>query len=85
MEVQLDIYIEPNCATCDTANKIARSVKQKMPAVQVSVIDLTRSDADPPLSVFAVPTYVINGQTVSLGNPRENELLSHLDLALQGI
>lgn len=82
MSVNLDIYIDPRCPGCDTAIKNARTVEERMPQINVSLIDLTRSESPRPNSVFAVPTYLLNGETLSLGNPDESFLLSQLQTAL---
>ncbi len=79
MQLKLDIYVEPECSICDRAYSIARMVESTLPAIEVSLIDLTKPDAVAPPSVFAVPTYVLNGQTISLGNPDERELLARLE------
>ena len=44
----------------------------------VRVIDLDRAGAPPPEGVVAVPTYVLDGQVVSLGNPYPEELFARL-------
>ncbi|NIS80870.1 MAG: hypothetical protein GTO14_11820 [Anaerolineales bacterium] len=82
MSVKLDIYIDPACPGCDTAINIARTVKEHMPQISVNLIDLTRSESHRPDAVFAVPTYLLNGKTMSLGNPDEAMLLSRLREAL---
>lgn len=78
MQVQLDIYIEPNCDNCERAVMIAELVRDQLPQVDVSLIDLSSPAANPPDSVFAVPTYLLNGETCSLGNPDEARLLRQL-------
>lgn len=78
MTVQLKIFIEPNCTNCDQAVQLAALVRQQLPQVEVDLIDISRPDAHPPDSVFAVPTFLINGKTLSLGNPDEQRLLGAL-------
>lgn len=78
MQVKLDIYIEPGCANCDQAYEIAERVRQHLPKVDVSLIDISQPGADPPDSVFAVPTYLLNGETWSLGNPDKGKLMDRL-------
>ncbi len=50
-----------------------------MPEVDVAVIDISQAHASPPPSVFAVPTYLLNGETCSLGNPDVTNLLARLE------
>lgn len=79
MSVQLDIYIEPDCINCDSAFRVARIVRDRLPGVEVSVIDISQPGTRAPDNVFAVPTYLLNGETWSLGTPDESKLLEHLE------
>ncbi len=71
--VQLDVYVEAGCPSCKRAVKIAREADEAYPDMAVMIIDVAESDA-PPADVFAVPTFVLNGEVVSLGNPRRADL-----------
>lgn len=77
--MRLDIYIDDCCETCDQARKIADQVRERMPQVEVNLIEL---NGETPDSVFAVPTYLLDGVTLFLGNPSEAELFERL--ATQG-
>jgi predicted LPLAT superfamily acyltransferase len=77
--MRLDIYIDDYCETCDHARKIAEQVRERMPQVEVNLIELT---GDKPESVFAVPTYLLDGATLFLGNPSEAELFERLETRL---
>ena len=74
--MRLDIYIDDCCETCDHARQIAEEVRERMPQVEVNLIELT---GDKPASVFAVPTYLLDGATLFLGNPSEAELFERLE------
>ncbi len=74
--MRLDIYIDDCCETCDHARQIAEQVRERMPQVEVNLIELT---GDKPDSVFAVPTYLLDGATLFLGNPGEVELFERLE------
>ncbi len=74
--MRLDIYIDDCCETCDHARQIAEQVRERMPQVEVNLIELT---GDKPTSVFAVPTYLLDGATLFLGNPSEAELFERLE------
>lgn len=82
MKIELDIYIDATCPGCDIAIRNARKVEEHMPQVNVNLINLTKSESPRPDSVFAVPTYLLNGKTLSLGNPDETVLLSQLQAVL---
>lgn len=77
--MRLDIYIDDYCETCDHARKIAEQVRERMPQVEVNLIELT---GDKPDSVFAVPTYLLDGATLFLGNPSEADLFDRLETKL---
>lgn len=74
--MRLDIYIDDCCETCDHARQIAEQVRERMLQVEVNLIELT---GDKPTSVFAVPTYLLDGATLFLGNPSEAELFERLE------
>ena len=73
--MRLDIYIEDCCETCDHARKMADQVRERMPQVEVNLIEL---GGETPDSVIAVPTYLLDGATLFLGNPSEAELFERL-------
>lgn len=73
----LDIYVMPACFGYDRARQLANEVQMcGFPGVEVSLIDLSDPATVRPKSVFAVPTYLLNGHVLSLGNP-ELDWLCH--------
>ena len=80
--MQLDIYIDDNCETCEEARRLAEQVRRRYPEIQVSVLDLTEPHVQKPIEVFAVPTYLLDGDTLFLGNPAEAEILETLAATL---
>ena len=79
MEPRLDIYIDQACPGCARALELAAQVRETLPRVEVRIFDLARSSIKKPPSVFAVPTYLLDGKTVSLGNPNLQELVSKIE------
>ncbi len=78
----LDIYVGPNCFGCDTAHTIAKEMQSiELPGVRIRVIDLGNPANVRPASVFAVPTYLLNGRVLSLGNPEVDWLRDQLTSA----
>jgi hypothetical protein len=73
----LEIFVMPHCPGCETARRLAERVRA-FPHVDVRLIDLSAPDTVRPRAVFAVPTYLLNGRVLSLGNPEEAWLLSRL-------
>ena len=78
MRPRLDIYYDLGCPTCDYTLRIAQIVRKKMPNIIVTLIDLSESNSQRPNFIFAVPTYVLNDKTYSLGNPDEAALMDRL-------
>lgn len=76
--MQLDIYIDDGCLNCEQARRIAERVQKQMPHIEVNLIEITGERPD---NVFAVPTYLLDGSTLYLGNPSEQELFEKLEAA----
>ncbi|MCA1674240.1 MAG: thioredoxin family protein [Actinobacteria bacterium] len=78
----LRIYVAPGCVGCRTALNLAEAVRQDRPDHPVEVIDLADQPGDPlPPGVIGTPTYLLDDEVISLGNPDLAELLSRLDTA----
>ena len=77
MNPVLDIYVDHDCTNCDTARLLAHEVRQRMPHVVVHLRELRPGEAVPD-EVFAVPTYILNGKRISLGNPSLSDLIRRL-------
>ena len=79
----LEIFVLPGCTGCLAASLIAARVRERaLPCVEVRLVDLSEPGAARPAAVFAVPTYLLNGRMLSLGNP-ELEWL-HAQLSAPG-
>ena len=74
--MRLDIYIDDGCDNCMEARHIAEYVQDRLPQVDVNLIEIS---GDRPDNVFAVPTYLLDGATLYLGNPAETEIIEHLE------
>ena len=80
--MHLDIYITTVCTTCGEALLIAERA-QSIAGVHVSVVNLDQPGQNIPSHVVAVPTYVLDGNVVSLGNPERETFLAMLRTELQ--
>lgn len=80
--VHLDVYIAAHCWQCPAARALAKAIARQFPALDVRIIDLDQPNAQRPASVFAVPTFVLNGKTIYLGNPYYEELAQKVTRAL---
>lgn len=75
----LRIYIAPGCASCQTALRLADTVRRRRPEQPVEVIDLAEHDGPVPEGLVGTPTYRLGDTTIALGNPSLQELLDRLD------
>jgi alkyl hydroperoxide reductase subunit AhpF len=75
----LDIYVDQACPGCAKALELAAQVREAIPIVEVRILDLAHPNIRKPPSVFAVPTYLLDGKTVSLGNPDLQELVAKIE------
>jgi hypothetical protein len=75
--LRLEIYVGQHCWNCEEALQIAELARH-IPGIDVQVIDLDQPDIAPPPRIFAVPTYVVGGKVVSLGNPAREAFLDAL-------
>ena len=73
----LEIVVAPHCFGCDEARSIAVDLRERLPWLDVQVVELDGSRPVPP-RVFATPTYLLDGEVVSLGNPRVEALIHDL-------
>ncbi len=78
----LEVFVSADCAASAVARRIAADVARAAPALAVRVVDVDDAPASVPASVVAVPTYVLDGRLVHLGNPSpawRREFLSRLE------
>lgn len=76
----LEIYVGPACLASETARGLAAAVRAlARPGLDVRVVDLGEPGAVRPPAIFAVPTYLLDGRVISLGNPEEAWLLERLE------
>lgn len=77
---RLEIYVASTCIASATARGLAGIVAGwEIPDLEVRVVDLDEPGAVRPRSVFAVPTYLLDGALLSLGNPSVDEIRAQLD------
>jgi hypothetical protein len=75
----LQVFVQAGCEPCAHARVLAERAADAFPGVAVDVIDIDEDDVDPPHEVFAVPSFLIDGQMFSLGNPSWEQLAGALD------
>ncbi len=79
--VKLQVYIADDCWSCQETRRIVADVTPKFPGMLVEFLDMRASER--PDSVFAVPTYLLNGRVISLGNPTRQELSQQINNELE--
>ncbi len=80
--MHLEIYVTQHCLNCAEALVLAELVRN-IDGVEVAVIDLEQPGQSVPSRVIAVPTYILDGNVISLGNPEREAFLAHLHQSCQ--
>ncbi len=75
-QARLEVYVSEGCWVCQESFRLVAEITPQFPGIDIALIDL--SDQRLPDHVFAVPTYVLNGRTIYLGNPTQEELIRKL-------
>jgi len=71
--VKLQVFVKTDCDVCSRARKLAKHADEQFPNLEVDIVDMNETQPDRD-DVFAVPTFVLEGRVLSLGNPQESEL-----------
>jgi thiol-disulfide isomerase/thioredoxin len=82
---RLVVVVGGRCPPCREAADIAHQAAIEFPALAVEIINLDEGDAVKPEVVFAVPTFLLNGRIVSLGNPSIDDLRRRIGTILANI
>ena len=76
--VEVVIYVSDHCMVCDYADEVAATIRRDFPQVAVRLVDLSTATEPIPESIFATPTYFLNGRLWSLGNPSPEQVAREL-------
>lgn len=80
--VELQVFVESGCQQCERALELAREIDGAFTGLAVRIVEI--SEAGPQRDdVFAVPTFVLDGQVLSLGNPQRAELRQEVQSLLR--
>ncbi|MFN8523886.1 MAG: hypothetical protein U0821_12375 [Chloroflexota bacterium] len=74
----LCVYVIRDCFGSLEARRLAGAVARQFPRLDVQVIDIHEQPEQRPEGLVAVPTYVLDGRQVALGNPYRRELFARL-------
>ena len=78
---QLQIYVSAHCFGREEAERIAASIATRYGQWSVQVVDLDAVPDARPDCVVAVPAYLLDGEIIAFGNPREQELIVEIEEA----
>lgn len=83
--MKLQVYVSQHCAWCSRSVALAEAVASHFNDVTVEVVDLDDPSASKPDQLFAVPTFLLDGQLLCLGNQEEEWLIRRLQQVKQGM
>lgn len=71
--VKLQVFVKTDCDICRRARQLAQQADDQFPNLVVDIVEMNETELERD-DVFAVPTFVLEGRVLSLGNPQESEL-----------
>lgn len=77
--IQVDIFVARHCFICEFAYEIVELIERNFSQVDLRVIDIADPEETIPDSVFATPTYLLNGRVWCLGNPSPTQVVQKLN------
>ncbi|MFQ5879745.1 MAG: hypothetical protein ACE5IZ_06200 [Dehalococcoidia bacterium] len=81
---KLKVFVEDGCGLCAESVRLVEVCRQMYPRLTVEIVDVARDGSAKPEEVFAVPTFMLDGRVLSLGNPNPATLTSAISEALAG-
>jgi ABC-type amino acid transport substrate-binding protein len=80
---RLEVYVAAHCLSCVEARRLAAAAARRFPSLDVRTIDVeaaTPAGTPTPLPerVVAVPTYLLDGAVIALGNPDPEQLFARI-------
>ena len=70
----LEIYVQDGCFGCQRSFELEERARGAFPEMQVEIVDICSTDGVYRNKVAATPTYILDGEIISLGNPSPAEL-----------
>lgn len=84
--IRLEVYVDDDCLNCSRSAALAAEVQAAFPGIEVAVLEPPHERGTYRHLVAAVPTYILNGTIVSLGNPtfaRLSEVIEELAVGVR--
>ena len=79
---RLSLYVTSDCFSCKESISIISNIAMRFPELTTEVVYLDEPGAVKPDEVFAVPTYLMDGNILFMGNPYLETLISSIQGAL---
>ena len=80
---RLTVWVSRHCPSCPEALVIANRLRHRYPSIEVKTLDVEEQPPDD--EVFAVPTYILDGRVVFLGNPTDEQVDNLLSASADAI
>lgn len=77
--MKLQIYVSRHCATCGRSVALGKALASRYFGMDVEVVDLDDPMSIRPQDIFAVPTFLLDGRLLCLGNQDEDWLRRRVD------
>lgn len=79
---RLQVYIHSDCFSCQETLLLVAEIRRRFPQLLTEVISLDDPATETPDEVFAVPTWLLDGQVIFLGNPWREQMYEKLSASL---
>jgi hypothetical protein len=76
--MRLDVYVASHCLTCSATWELVERTRQRFPRLTITVHDIEQDPAVCHPEIIAVPTYMLDGRVLCIGNPEEGVLWAAL-------
>lgn len=76
----LTIYVKDNSFQCGKAIDLASKVKQRLPQIELEVVNIDRSCDEDSIIVSEEPVFVLDNEVLHIGNPDEDALVEALSM-----
>ena len=81
--MNLTLYADVGCVTCQRSRVLLDDIAVVYPDLDIHVVEVDETEPLPD-EVIAVPTFVLQDQVISMGNPTLEELIAVVEEAVLG-
>jgi hypothetical protein len=80
----LEVYVQDGCFGCRNSVELAEWARDEFPALRVELLEFAEGEGTYRTLVTATPTFILDGEIISLGNPSRSELQSRITAKASG-